>query len=71
MVAPHHFGFRFAAGYRMNEPDPAVQRQRSADNRHATGMTDIYGNGIGPLLGGILFPLDDEFHFGKDAFVAA
>jgi hypothetical protein len=71
MVTPDHLGFRPAATDRMNQPYAAMQGQRRSDNRHATRVADIYGHGIGTLFGRILVPLDDQFHLGKDAFVAS
>jgi hypothetical protein len=71
VIAPNDLGFRLAAAFWVHQPYTPMQRQRRADNRHATGVTHIYGDCIGALMGGIFVPFDDEFDFGKDAFVTS
>lgn len=71
VITPDHLGFGLATRSRVDQAYAAMQGQRSADNCHAPGVTHVHSNRIRALLRGILVPFHDEFHFGKDALVAA
>ena len=71
VIAPDHFGFGFAAGFRVDQADTAVKRDVGTYHSHAAGMADVNGDGVGELGGRALVPFDKQFDFGNDALVTA
>ena len=62
MAAPHNLGFSFAARLRMDQTDALMQWQIRSHHRHAAGVADVHGDGVGAFLCTGLFPLYKKFY---------
>ena len=69
MTSPHHFGLRAATGLGDEQANLATKGKISSDDRHATGVTDVYGDAIRSAATIVLFPLNLKPQAGNSALM--
>src|SRR5260370_30297091 len=71
MVPPYHLRLGNSSARGIDQPHPLAKRQSCADYGQASRLTDVYGNPIGALRRGALFPFDFKFHAGHYSRIGA